>query len=112
MQALSQSLRRAGAYTAGDQVAPYAILWTDPGRLWEGVLADLKGLVSELYVFGSYDPETRTGPAIYLRCVEARAQPHANARACGVALARIIEALYTSAREKRRVELALGGLLE
>lgn len=72
VQALSQSLRRAGAYTADDQVAPCAILWTDPDRLWEGALTDLKVLMPELYVFGSYDPEARTGPAIYLRCVEAR----------------------------------------
>lgn len=72
-QALSQCLRGAGAFTAGDQIPPCAILWTDPERLWEGTLAELKSLMPELFAFGPYAPEERIGPAIYLRCVEARA---------------------------------------
>ena len=42
----------------------------------------------------------------FLRCVEMRKQPEANAIACGVELARMIENLYVSAREGRRVGLA------
>ena len=36
------------------------------------VLGDLKPVVPELFVYGTYSPEERTGPAVWLRCVEAR----------------------------------------
>ncbi|MDB6112932.1 MAG: putative cytosolic protein, partial [Pedosphaera sp.] len=66
------SLRTAGLFTVGDQVAPCAILWTDLERQWESVLSDLRALIPELFVLGNYNPQERTGPAIWLRCVEAR----------------------------------------
>src|SRR5688500_11363002 len=62
----------AQAYAAGDQVAPAAVLWTDPDRLWEGVIPPLQKAAPELFVFGSYAPGTNTGPALWLRCIEAR----------------------------------------
>ena len=68
--ALTRGVRAAKETTVGDQVAPCAILWTDPLRQWEGVLEELKGLLPELFVLGSYAPDARTGPAIWLRCVE------------------------------------------
>ena len=72
-QSIAASLRLAAhAYAAGDQVAPCAILWPDPSRLWEPVIADLQAIVPELYVLGAYAGETRTGPALWLRCIEAR----------------------------------------
>ncbi len=67
------SLRTAAhAYAAGDQVAPCAVLWTDPERLWESVLPDLQARLPELFVLGTYAPEKRSGPALWLRCIEAR----------------------------------------
>lgn len=70
---LAATLRTAGqAYAAGDQVAPCAVLWTDPERLWEGVMQELQSAVPELFLLGSYAPERRTGPALWLRCIEAR----------------------------------------
>jgi len=65
-------IKDAASYTSGDQSAPCAILWTDPERSWEPVLGDLKAVVPELFVYGTYAPEERTGPAVWLRCVEAR----------------------------------------
>ena len=62
----------AQAYYAGDQVAPCAVLWTDTERLWEGVVPDLQPMLPELFVLGTYAPENRTGPALWLRCIEAR----------------------------------------
>src|SRR6185503_17779070 len=73
-QRIAATLRIAAqAYAAGDQVAPCAVLWTDPERLWEGVVPDLQPMLPELFVLGSYAPEKRTGPALWLRCIEARA---------------------------------------
>ena len=38
----------AQSYAAGDQVAPCAVLWTDPERLWEGAMPALQALLPEL----------------------------------------------------------------
>lgn len=62
----------AQAYAAGDQVAPCAVLWPDPERLWECVMPELQAMLPELFSLGSYAPEKRTGPALWLRCIEAR----------------------------------------
>lgn len=62
----------AQAYAAGDQVAPCAVLWPDPERLWESVIPKLMPLLPELYQLGHYAAENRTGPALWLRCIEAR----------------------------------------
>lgn len=62
----------AQAYAAGDQVAPCAVLWTDPDRLWEGVMPELQPMLPELFLLGSYAPQQHTGPALWLRCIEAR----------------------------------------
>lgn len=72
-QRLAAALRTAGqAYAAGDQVAPCAVLWTDPERLWECVMPELHPMLPELFLLGPYVPEKRTGPALWLRCIEAR----------------------------------------
>jgi hypothetical protein len=60
----------ADSYTPGDQAKPCAVLWTDPERLWEEVLSDLKPVVPELFVYGTYSANDRTGPAVWLKCVE------------------------------------------
>src|SRR6266540_4264100 len=65
-------IREAASYTSGDQSAPCAILWTDPDRVWEDVLADLLSVVPELFIYGTYAPAERTGPAVWLKCVESR----------------------------------------
>lgn len=73
---LAQRVRAvAEAYTTGDQTPPAAILWPDGDRRWAGVLAELKTLIPELYVLGDFAPTDKTGPAIWLRCVEARTVP-------------------------------------
>lgn len=70
---LAATLRTAAqAYAAGDQVAPCAVLWTDPERLWESIMPELQAIMPELFLLGSYAPEKRTGPALWLRCIEAR----------------------------------------
>ena len=72
-QRIAATLRTAAqAYAAGDQVAPCAVLWTDPERLWECVMPDLQAMLQELFLLGNYAPGKRTGPALWLRCIEAR----------------------------------------
>ena len=68
LDVLVASLR--GRDTALDgQTGPAAILWTDPGWEWEGLLPVLRRRMPELLALGPYDPEARTGPAIWLRCL-------------------------------------------
>lgn len=72
-QQLVAALRTvAQAYAPGDQVAPCAVLWADPERLWAAVVPELLPLLPELYQLGGYDLQLRSGPALWLRCVEAR----------------------------------------
>ena len=72
-QRLLAALRKsAKAYAAGDQVAPCAVLWPDPGRLWECVIPVLQTMLPELFILGDYAPQKRSGPSLWLRCIEAR----------------------------------------
>lgn len=72
-QRLALALRGlAHAFAAGDQVAPCAVLWPDPERAWEAVIPQLRKLLPELSTFGGYDPQAGSGPALWLRCIEAR----------------------------------------
>ena len=64
-QQLVAALRAvAQAYAPGDQVAPCAVLWPDPDRLWADVVPALQPSLPELYQLGSYDPQRRSGPEI------------------------------------------------
>ncbi len=60
---LAESLRGAvRAFAPGDQVAPCAVLWLDPERLWEPVIPALLGTIPELFLLGAYAPVDRSGP--------------------------------------------------
>ena len=71
---LAARVREMCAYASGDQTKPDVILWPDGDRRWLGVLPELKDLLPELYSLGDYLPAERTGPAIWLRCIEARTE--------------------------------------
>lgn len=66
---LIQSIRSASVYNPEVQVAPACILWPDRERQWEAVVPRLQKEMPELCVLGPWQPEKRTGPAIWLRCV-------------------------------------------
>jgi len=66
---LTKSVRSAAVYNPEIQVAPACILWPDKDRQWEAVMPRLRHELPELLILGDYNPEERTGPAIWLRCV-------------------------------------------
>jgi hypothetical protein len=71
--ALATALRQcAQQFVSGDQVAPTAVLWTDPERLWEPAMALLQPSMPDLFALGPYAPAERRGPGLWLRSVEAR----------------------------------------
>ena len=69
IERLKASIEAAAAYNSNDAVQPAAIIWTDSADYWAPVVPQLRRFVPHLLALGEYDPETNTGPAIWLRCV-------------------------------------------
>lgn len=67
-----ESVRERGRGFDGEE-PPVAILWPDPGEEWKGLVALARERLPELLILGDYDPDARTGPAIWLRFVVDRA---------------------------------------
>lgn len=58
------------ALRAGEgEAEPVVLLWTDPDAQWRELLPSLRAAIPELCALGAYDPSTRTGPAIWLKCI-------------------------------------------
>jgi hypothetical protein len=68
-EALIRSLRSAREHNPDVQTAPCCILWPDKDRQWHQIVPLLQDYMEELFVLGDYDPQSRTGPGIWLRCV-------------------------------------------
>jgi len=66
---LINSVQQASVYNQDVQVAPDCILWPDRDRQWEVIVPRLQQEIPELFALGDYNPEKKTGPAIWLRCV-------------------------------------------
>ena len=69
IEALVRSLEAAAKFNPNDVVHPYAVLWTDHDSQWQPIIAQLWRLLPQLVTFGDYEPEQRSGPAIWLRSV-------------------------------------------
>ena len=69
LEAVRTSLEQAARHNPGEVAPPAAILWTDADGQWMPLVEHLRLLMPELLTLGPYDPATRTGPAIWLRCV-------------------------------------------
>lgn len=72
---LLAALSQACVYNRNDQVPPTVLLWPDQDRQWESLMPRLRGILPHLLTLGPYDPATRTGPAIWLRCMLTRTLP-------------------------------------
>ena len=77
LDALLGSLEKAAVYNTNIHVPPAAILWPDQAEQWRALLPVLREVLPHLLTLGDYDPETRTGPAIWLKCMLARTLPEA-----------------------------------
>lgn len=69
------SLSAASSYNPSDVVAPAAILWTDHDAQWMPIIPQFRRLAPQLLTLGEYQPDQRTGPAIWLRTVVDGALP-------------------------------------
>lgn len=68
---------RAAMLAPDGVVAPAAILWTDADGQWRQLLSPLRAVFPWIFTVGLYDPATRTGPAIWLKCIVDRTLPEA-----------------------------------
>ena len=75
MQALIASLNKAADYNQNVQVAPAVILWPDKEGQWTALVPLLRANLRQFLTLGSYDPDTRTGPAIWIKCAIAHTLP-------------------------------------
>lgn len=60
-----QAAAKGNSHTAAPAAA---ILWPDKEGQWLTAIPPLKKLMASLFVLGPYDPEQRSGPAIWLKC--------------------------------------------
>lgn len=72
---LAAEIRASAAYNSNVQEAPSVILWTDKLGQWMPALPLLQAALPELIVLGSYAPQKRTGPAIWIKCVVEKSLP-------------------------------------
>lgn len=70
---LSAALQATAKGNSHTTASSAAILWPDKERQWQSVLPALLRQMPNLYVLGPYDPDKRSGPAIWLKCVIANA---------------------------------------
>lgn len=74
VDALQESF--AGALRSPDgTTTPVALLWTDADGQWRPLVPTLIKAIPELYALGSFAPEERQGPVIWLKCIIERTLP-------------------------------------
>lgn len=75
LDALVAALHDAATYNPGAEAAPEVVLWCDPNAEFAVLIPAVRERLPELLTYGDSDPATRTGPAVWLRAVTARALP-------------------------------------
>ena len=75
VEALVYSLESAARFNPDDVVHPCVVLWTDHDIQWQLLIPQLRRQLPQLLTFGEYQPNQRTGPAIWLRSVVDRSLP-------------------------------------
>ncbi len=68
LDALVEAVRRAGRYNSAELSPPLAILWPDGEREWEPLVPLLCDRLP-LLTLGEYEPDSRTGPSYWVRCM-------------------------------------------
>jgi len=67
-EALATAVMSAAKGNSHTAAPAAAILWPDKDGHWEAALPALRKLLPNLCVLGPYEPEQRSGPAIWLKC--------------------------------------------
>lgn len=72
---LVNAIKESKKYNSNAQIAPAVVLWTDKENQWKPVINKIQRLLPELFILGEYDPEQKTGPVIWIKCVIAGTLP-------------------------------------
>ena len=72
------ALKQAENHNSQVMVKPEVIPWPDPENQWTEVISVLQEALSQLLIYGSYNPAKKQGPAIWMKCMIAKALPEAN----------------------------------
>jgi hypothetical protein len=73
LDALIDALARAADYNPATETPPDAVLWCDERREFAPLLPALRARLPQLLTYGTFDAETRMGPAVWLRAAAAGA---------------------------------------
>lgn len=68
VHALGAALKSAAKGNSHTATPAAAVLWPDKEIQWQAAIPALKKLMPNLCVLGPYDPEQRSGPAVWLKC--------------------------------------------
>lgn len=68
---------QAALQPSDGMTTPAAVLWADADGQWAELVARMRGECPFLFTLGEYNPDRRTGPAIWLRCIVDRTLPDA-----------------------------------
>jgi hypothetical protein len=77
IEALDISLQQALRFPDG-VTPPVALLWTDPEAQWKPLIEALRQIRPYLYALGDFDPDTKTGPVIWIKTVIDRTLPESS----------------------------------
>jgi hypothetical protein len=72
------ALKQAEKHNSSIMVKPEVILWPDPEELWTEVIPILQEDFPQIITYGSYIPEKKQGPSIWIKCMIARSLPEAD----------------------------------
>jgi len=75
---VTQALKQAENHNSNVMVKPEVILWPDPEHQWSEVIEVLQKNIPHLLIYGSFEAARKQGPAIWLKCMIAKALPEAN----------------------------------
>ena len=78
LAAIKESIETASLHSKASQNAPTVVLWTDPDGQWEAAVRQLREVWHHLLTLGEHQPDRRTGPAIWIKCMLARTLPEAD----------------------------------
>lgn len=75
LDALADALLRAADHNPAAEAPPEAVVWCDERAEFASLLPSLRARLPQLLTYGPHDPETRTGPAVWLRAAVGGALP-------------------------------------
>ncbi len=66
--ALGKALQSAAKGNSQTEAPAAVVLWPDKDQQWQAALPVLRELLPSLCVLGDYEPECRSGPAVWIKC--------------------------------------------